>query len=100
MENKNCLLSNKVMATDMPCMANKTQCLSDKHWQHRRRSVIITVIDTFKVCCAKGFRFGSHLGDFRGSSGWLHISIHPFHPMGPLLLYFSKLFRFRGWGYK
>jgi len=34
--------------------------------QHRHRSIA----DVFGVCCAEGFWFGSHLGDFQfGSSG-------------------------------
>jgi len=29
-----------------------------------------SVVHVFQVCCAKGFQFGSHLGDFRfGGSG-------------------------------
>jgi len=58
--------------------------------QHQRHSIV----DLFEVSYAKGFRFGSHLGDFHFSS-----SACTFQFMRPLfLLFFQKFpnFRFRG----
>jgi len=48
-----------------------------------------SIADTCKVCCAKGFRFSSHLGDFHfDSNGCTFHSI-----IGPLFLYFFKTFQ-------
>jgi len=48
--------------------------------QHHRGSVT-------DVCCANGFRFGSHLGDFYFGSGGCTFKL-----MGPLFLYFFQKF--------
>jgi len=60
--------------------------LLKRHRRHR-------VVDVFQVCCAKGFRFDSHLCDFRIGS-----TSSTFQFMRPLFLFFFHKFmnlRFR-----